>query len=109
MTQASTAQSISTPHPSCRLHNVVRRVDIVLGWFQSKTCCAPSGLRKHEGITTGWNHSTFFFGQALRMRSPYCEDEVSDPHGEEALLSAVSNHECPEPSFETRPRGRSSG
>jgi hypothetical protein len=31
MTQASTARSISTPHPSCRLHNAVRRVDIVLG------------------------------------------------------------------------------
>jgi|ERR1700722_3785496 hypothetical protein len=36
-------------------------------------------------------------------------DPGLEPHGEEALLSAVSNHDCPEPSFETRPRGRSSG
>src|SRR5947199_1799276 len=29
--------------------------------------CAPSYSRKHEGITTDWNHSTFFFDQTFRM------------------------------------------
>src|SRR5438270_656068 len=30
--------------------------------------CAPSYSRKHEGITTDWNHSTFFFDQTFRKQ-----------------------------------------
>ena len=36
------------------------------GDFSPTHAVLPSSLRKHEGITTDWNHSTFFFGQALR-------------------------------------------
>src|SRR5450756_1418093 len=42
---------------------------LISGDFSPTHVVLPSSLRKHEGITTGWNHSTFFFGQALRMRS----------------------------------------
>jgi hypothetical protein len=38
----------------------------------------------------------------LRMRSPCGEDEVSDLMVRRRFFSAVSNHECPKPSFETR-------
>src|SRR4029434_8143646 len=36
------------------------------GDFSPTHVVLPSSLRKHEGITTDWNHSAFFFGQALR-------------------------------------------
>src|SRR2546423_937951 len=32
--------------------------------------CAPSYSRKHEGITTDWNHSTFFFDQTFWKMDP---------------------------------------
>jgi hypothetical protein len=40
---------------------------LLSGDFSPTHVVLPSSLRKHEGITTDWNHSTFFFGQALRM------------------------------------------
>jgi hypothetical protein len=41
-------------------------------------------LQTPKGITTGWNHSTFFFGQALRMRTL-----LSDPRGEERAFARL--------------------
>src|SRR5947207_15618698 len=42
--------------------------------------CAPSYSRKHEGITTDWNHSTFFFDQTFRsIRVCYVHDEREPP------------------------------
>src|SRR5947208_1004548 len=55
--------------------------------------CAPSYSRKHEGITTDWNHSTFFFDQTFRMTvmiSPF-KAVIGDAYKsiEARLLAAV--------------------
>jgi len=69
---------------------------LLSGDFSPTHVVLPSSLRKHEGITTDWNHSTFFFGQALRSRA-------------RAASRRMTRRQCNRSSFETRPRGRSSG
>src|SRR5437868_3824152 len=65
------------------------------GDFSPTHVVLPSSLRKHERITTDWNHSTFFFGQALStLRTVFRDTFRKCSRLTRAIVSTISipNH-----------------